>query len=121
MPDGIVRDPKQNPRERDFGIVYINDLGGNFRYQKTRSRNRFLVAGDIVQLIIPNDSSIEYYPIIRTIDGIPIIGEIKNLDLTPITNGDNAPVIYWYKTTIGSQMNEAKMDELMRGKSDLIT
>jgi hypothetical protein len=122
MPEGIIRDPKQNPREKDFGIVYCNDLGGNFKYEKkgnnAGNKNRFLVAGDIVNFS-PGPSDIRYYNNPITIDGIPIIGEIKNLKLDAITDEDNAPVINWYKSNGTAAMDNHEMKKLMEGNSDL--
>ena len=114
----IIRDPKMNPRERDFGIVFIHELGGNFKYEKTRNQNRLLVAGSIVNFDIEKDNSITYYHVVRTIDGMPIIGEIKG-KLDEVTDGDNAPVVDFLKDNGTSELG-ANLDEIMRGKSDLI-
>ncbi len=49
MPDGIIRDPKMNPRERNFGIVYLPGKDKCYKYQKgEQDYSRFYYAGEAV-------------------------------------------------------------------------
>jgi hypothetical protein len=61
MPEGIIRDPKQNPRERNFGIVFCTasenpeDVGMYFKYVKiANDYSRLYMAGEAVRFRITN-------------------------------------------------------------------
>lgn len=47
MPDGIIRDPKMNPTERQYGILYSATFGGYLAYDKIKKSDpkRFWIAG----------------------------------------------------------------------------
>ena len=102
MPTGTIRDPKMNPREKAYGIIYINELGGHFKYFKSKGKNRLWLAGEIIMFAITTDQQITYYNTPRTIDGISVIGEIeKDLNFAADPNLEtNAPVINYMKTTL---------------------
>ena len=78
MPDGIILDPRQNPRERDFGIIYVNEMGGHFKYYKKKGEhnNRLWFAGDLVTFEISSPNQVEYYSTPRIFNGIPVLGEL---------------------------------------------
>jgi len=47
MPEGIIRDPKQNPEESDFGIVAYNNR--HYKYVKEEQEySRLYMAGEVV-------------------------------------------------------------------------
>jgi hypothetical protein len=119
MPTAIIRDPKMNPREKSFGIAFIHDLGGNFIYDKKRNFNRNLVAGSIVNFEASTDSPIEYYPTERIIDGMHIIGKIKNIEFTDITDASNAPVINFLKNNGSNMLNDEELNKLMKGNTEI--
>jgi len=61
MPDGIIRDPKMNPTERRYGILYSPIYGGYLAYDKINQGNskRFWIGGlkvtysDVEDLHVP--------------------------------------------------------------------
>ena len=93
MPEGIIRDPKQNPFEKEFGIIYIPDLNMNVKYFKSKgSTSRGLIAGVIASV---NESSIHYYPNEQIIDGISVAGYTnQKLDYDENLNKRKAPAIH---------------------------
>lgn len=110
MPEGIIRDPKVNPREKSFGIVYLPDFGGNFKYFKTKSnkKTRGFLPGSVVYIELKSDP--EYYDDTMWIDGIPVKGQIENNPETfsNITDGQNAPIIsIFYNKITGATGDDA--------------
>ena len=60
MPEGIIRDPKQNQEESDFGIVYSLDRNKCYRYHKQAdSMTRFYLFGEVVDITLPNEEDEE--------------------------------------------------------------
>ncbi len=106
MPEGIIRDPKQNPVEKEFGILWIPDMGIHVKYYKKKNNpKRWLLAGTIVKVkeddIVPLDA-------VQWIDGIPIYGKIvkeKNIEQLPddIEKMKRMPLIHkFYKLLEGT-------------------
>ncbi len=55
MPEGIIRDPKQNPQESDFGIVYSVDKKKCYKYHKqANSDSRYYLFGEVVDIVLPD-------------------------------------------------------------------
>lgn len=124
MPTGTIRDPKMNSREKAYGIIYINELGGHFKYFKSKGKNRLWLAGEIIMFAITTDQQITYYNTPRTIDGISVIGEIeKDLNFAADPNlATNAPVINYMKRTLENSQGgwvAGKIKELVHD-SDVI-
>lgn len=93
MPDGIIRDPKQNPRERNFGILYVPDWGYNLKYPKVKGQDsQCLLAGTYVDI---KESDFEPLTPTQYIDGITIHGIIKSAIQIKkqLQNADKAPVV----------------------------
>ncbi len=94
MPEGIIRDPKQNPSERDFGIVFCNDPdfpqyeGKNYKYGKAaQAYSRLYMAGEAIRFDVVR----EYSPD-QSIDDIKISGEATIRCYSP-NEQQRAPVI----------------------------
>jgi hypothetical protein len=94
MPEGIIRDPKQNPRERNFGIVYCTDSdsdsnkGKNYEYKKeVQQYSRLYMAGEAVNFNITEEYEQE-----QIINNIRIFGKAEIQCYSP-SEAQNAPVI----------------------------
>lgn len=94
MPEGIIRDPKQNPRERNFGIVYCTDSddesnkGRNYEYKKEAQQySRLYMAGEAVKFIIT-----EVYAKEQIINNIRVNGKAEIQCYNP-SEAQKAPVI----------------------------
>lgn len=128
MPEGIIRDPKQNPVEKEFGIIYIEDLDHHhFIYRKKvndQHRTRLFVAGTVVDITVDEKKNkIDYFDFPILVDGIICYGEFKNPEFRDITAKDNAPVIFHlrnngYQTLREEQINQW-IDELDNYTSEL--
>lgn len=92
MPEGIIRDPKQNPKERNYGIVYVpdedsNKPGKHYKYVKgAEDFTRFYHAGEPVWVEDVNDVDTK-----ETENGIVIHGWATVTGYSP--NAEKAPVI----------------------------
>jgi len=75
MPDGIVRDPKQNPhKEHEYGIVYVPENGKHYKYRKQQHHpSRWCMAGENIRVGPLPPDPIEP----EIIDGIAIFGKIN--------------------------------------------
>jgi hypothetical protein len=94
MPEGIIRDPKQNPRERNFGIVFCIDPefpqynNKNYRYVKEAQKyTRLYMGGEAVIFEVTREYQPEQY-----IDDIKISGEAAVQCYSP-SEQEKAPVI----------------------------
>ena len=55
MPTGIIRDPKMNPEESDYGIVFSVENEKCYRYHKqAEDMTRFYLLGEVVDIQPPN-------------------------------------------------------------------
>ena len=108
MPDGTVIDPKLNPRERDFGIVYVPDFGGNFKYHKStgKAHTRGFLHGSKVYF----DGYPEIFPNTLIIDGIPVIGYFKDTIDVKYVPDDNEPLLnqFYQELTGGNSATAPK-------------
>jgi hypothetical protein len=117
MPEGIIRDPKQNKSEKLYGIVYIPSLRGCFQYRKKRNDvSRYLVAGSIVEV---KTNNVDFYSDPLVIDGMLVLGKINNPDIEDKTDEKAGPVTKWLKSNGASSLNEEKMDELIGDDTEL--
>lgn len=95
MPEGIIRDPKQNPKEENFGIVFCNDEhyhqynGKNYKYSKgAQTYNRLYMAGEAIIF----DEHVRVFTPEQEFEGIKISGEVTILCYNPVES-QRAPVI----------------------------
>jgi hypothetical protein len=112
MPEGIIRDPRQNPVEKEYGIVYIPELDINIKYFKTKgSPSRGLIAGVLVNLSEP---TIRYYPEPQEINGILVRGYTpQQLIYDKTRNQDDAPAVHKFMEVLGD-------DDGVRNKIDYL-
>ena len=106
MPDGTVIDPKLNPRERDFGIVYVPDFGGNFKYHK--SKGKPLTRGFLHGSKVYFDGYPEIFPNTLIIDGIPVIGYFKDtIDVKYVPDNSEPLLNEFYDVLTGGNTETA--------------
>lgn len=100
MPVGIIRDPKMNPTEKEYGILYVPELKFNLKYFKGyESDARGMLAGALVKI---KEYEVCYYPVPRLIDGIFIHGYTKEtLEYNEELNKLKAPVIHAFIYKLG--------------------
>ena len=112
----IIKDPKMNPTEKAFGLVYIEKYDAHFKYFKKRnSDNRFLAAGSIVEI---DKNSIILYQNTIVIQGMIVKGDIKG-DFENSTTAGVAPIVNWLKANGTDTLDQSKLDELMAGNSEV--
>lgn len=103
MPEGIIRDPKQNPREGKYGILYSANYQRYFAYDKKNKKNekRWWVAGLRVHFDFIEDLS----PTINY-DGIQITEKVDD-GVSLLTNDSTAHPVY--KKIFDKINNDAKI------------
>jgi hypothetical protein len=89
MPEGIIRDPRQNPRERRYGILYSATYRGYLAYDKINKNNarRWWIGGLRVHY-----NFIEDLPARVNYDGVEITHKVDD-DIT-LLDAPNAHPVY---------------------------
>jgi hypothetical protein len=74
MPEGIVRDPRQNPhREHEFGLIYVSSENKHYKYRKyLDDPSRLCVAGEDIEFEYLHKTEDPT----EKIDGIDVYGEV---------------------------------------------
>ena len=114
----IIKDPKMNPREKEFGLVYVEGYKAHLKYFKKRnSENRRLAAGSWVEFD-EKKNKITLYEDQIIIEGMIVVGEVKG-DFENKTSIDDAPVIFWLRDNGTDSLTESIMDDLIGDQSNV--
>jgi len=108
----IIKDPKMNGTEKEFGFVYDEKKDSHLIYKKKKNRkNRRLVAGTRVAI---DKNNITEFSEERRVEGMYVYGEIKG-DFDDSTMPEEAPVIDWLRTHGTNDLTNAVLDDITIG------